>query len=70
MEQVLGRPITPADFHLLQSPAQLDDPQHWLDWFTSTLNSCEEARRASRDFSRTNPIASVTRTDRLMQQAQ
>ncbi|KAH9149621.1 hypothetical protein AeRB84_007377, partial [Aphanomyces euteiches] len=55
MEQVLGRPITPADFHLLQSPAQLDDPQHWLD---------------CRDFSRTNPIASVTRTDRLLQQAQ
>ncbi|KAG9415183.1 hypothetical protein AC1031_008620 [Aphanomyces cochlioides] len=70
MEQVLGRPITPADLHLLQSPAQLDDPQHWLDWFTSTLNSCEKARQANRDFSRTDPIAFVTRTDRLLKQAQ
>ncbi|KAG9416504.1 hypothetical protein AC1031_000904 [Aphanomyces cochlioides] len=69
MEQVLGRPITPADLHLLQSPAQLEGPQHWLDWFTSTLNSCEEARRANREFSRTDPIALVTRTDRLMKQA-
>ncbi|KAH9131277.1 hypothetical protein LEN26_007781 [Aphanomyces euteiches] len=65
MEQVLGRPITPADLHLLKSPAQLHDPQHWLDWFTSTLNSCEEARKANRDFSRANPIALVTRTARL-----
>ncbi|KAF0738525.1 hypothetical protein Ae201684P_019610 [Aphanomyces euteiches] len=65
MEQVLGRPITPAHLHLLKSPAQLDDPQHWLDWFTSTLNSCEEARRANRDFSRANPFALVTRTARL-----
>ncbi|KAF0728980.1 hypothetical protein Ae201684P_003563 [Aphanomyces euteiches] len=65
MEQVLGRPITPTDLHLLKSPAQLHDPQHWLDWFTSTLNSCEEARKANRYFSRANPIALVTRTARL-----
>ncbi|KAH9138868.1 hypothetical protein LEN26_005326 [Aphanomyces euteiches] len=70
MESVLGRRITAADLHLLKSPAQLDDPQHWLDWFTTTLNSCEEARRASRDFSTQAPVASITRTARLQIKAQ
>ncbi|RHZ02631.1 hypothetical protein DYB35_013383 [Aphanomyces astaci] len=46
----LKRPLTEADSILFDSPVDIDDPERWLDWFSTTLNTCEEARTANRNF--------------------
>ncbi|RHY04304.1 hypothetical protein DYB36_013375 [Aphanomyces astaci] len=46
----LKRPLTEADNILFDSPVDIDDPERWLDWFSTTLNTCEEARTANRNF--------------------
>ncbi|RLN88150.1 hypothetical protein DYB28_010322 [Aphanomyces astaci] len=38
----LKRPLTEADSILFDSPVDIDDPERWLDWFSTTLNTCEE----------------------------
>ncbi|RQM20785.1 hypothetical protein B5M09_013453 [Aphanomyces astaci] len=46
----LKRPLTEADSILFDSPVVIDDPERWLDWFSTTLNTCEEARTGNRNF--------------------
>ncbi|RHY85704.1 hypothetical protein DYB37_013712, partial [Aphanomyces astaci] len=46
----LRRPLTRDDAHLFESPSDIDDPDRWLDWFSSTLETCDEARTANRNF--------------------
>ncbi|ETV65427.1 hypothetical protein H257_17850 [Aphanomyces astaci] len=46
----LRRPLTRDDAHLFESPSDIDDPDRWLDWFSSILVTCEEARTANRNF--------------------
>ncbi|KAH9102194.1 hypothetical protein LEN26_002815 [Aphanomyces euteiches] len=48
--KTLKRPLTRDEKIILETPDALDDPDRWLKWFETTLNTCEEARRASRDF--------------------
>ena len=53
--------LRPDEAYLLEAPANIDDEQLWLTWFSDTLDKCEEARRASRDF-RTDtkkPVATI-----------
>ncbi|ETV65443.1 hypothetical protein H257_17838 [Aphanomyces astaci] len=46
----LKRSLTEADNILFDSPVDIDDPERWLDWFSTTLNTCEVARTANRNF--------------------
>ncbi|KAH9089209.1 hypothetical protein Ae201684P_001414 [Aphanomyces euteiches] len=52
--KTLKRPLTRDEKIILETPDALDDPDRWLKWFETTLNTCEEARRASRDFRNTH----------------
>ncbi|RHZ33394.1 hypothetical protein DYB37_013060, partial [Aphanomyces astaci] len=48
--QAIQRKLTDEDMRLLETPADMDDPARWLRWFASALETCEEARRADRNF--------------------
>ncbi|RHY10350.1 hypothetical protein DYB36_012005, partial [Aphanomyces astaci] len=48
--QAIQRKLTDEDMRLLETPADVDDPARWLRWFASALETCEEARRADRNF--------------------
>ena len=50
LSRSLGRELLTTDSELLTVPAEISDPAHWQAWFETTLNSCEEAKRANRDF--------------------
>ncbi|CAK4163805.1 unnamed protein product [Aphanomyces euteiches] len=52
--KTLKRPLTRDEKIIMETPDALDDPDRWLKWFETTLNTCEEARRASRDFRNTH----------------
>ncbi|KAE9068477.1 hypothetical protein PF010_g27049 [Phytophthora fragariae] len=39
------------------SPDEMSSPEYWQEWFQSTLESSEEAKRASRDFQAIGPRA-------------
>ncbi|CAK4706988.1 unnamed protein product, partial [Aphanomyces euteiches] len=49
--KTLKRNLTDEERLTLEAPNTLDDPDRWLQWFETTLNTCEEAKRASRNFS-------------------
>ncbi|KAF0725907.1 hypothetical protein Ae201684_015758 [Aphanomyces euteiches] len=57
--------LSEADSHLLLAPADIEDETLWLKWFADTLEKCDEARRASRDFNNTrkHPLARVSWID-------
>ncbi|CAK5158025.1 unnamed protein product, partial [Aphanomyces euteiches] len=57
--------LSEADSHLLIAPAGIEDETLWLKWFADTLEKCDEARRASRDFNNTHkhPLARVSWID-------
>ncbi|KAH9136567.1 hypothetical protein AeRB84_018364, partial [Aphanomyces euteiches] len=57
--------LSQADSHLLLAPADIEDETLWLKWFADTLEKCDEARRASRDFNHTrkHPLARVSWID-------
>ncbi|RHY16103.1 hypothetical protein DYB25_008482, partial [Aphanomyces astaci] len=62
----LRRPLTRDDAHLFESPSNIDDPDRWLDWFSSTLKTCDEARTANRNFENARvAIISDTRWSRF-----
>ncbi|RQM30748.1 hypothetical protein B5M09_013083, partial [Aphanomyces astaci] len=62
----LHRPLTRNDAHLFESPSNIDDPDRWLDWFSSTLKTCDEARTANRNFENARvAIISDTRWSRF-----
>ncbi|KAH9124377.1 hypothetical protein AeMF1_004852 [Aphanomyces euteiches] len=48
--KTLKRPLRKDERIILETSDALDDPDRWITWFEKTLNTCEEARRASRDF--------------------
>ncbi|KAF0725832.1 hypothetical protein Ae201684P_018644 [Aphanomyces euteiches] len=50
--------------HMWKS-SNIEDETVWRRWFYDTLNICEEARRANRDFKRssTTPVACISWTD-------
>ncbi|CAK5239901.1 unnamed protein product, partial [Aphanomyces euteiches] len=48
--KTLKRPLTKDEQIILETPDNLDCPDRWLQWFEQTLNTCEEARRANRNF--------------------
>ncbi|KAE8959375.1 hypothetical protein PR002_g30560 [Phytophthora rubi] len=39
------------------SPDEMSSPEYWQEWFQSTLESSEEAKRANRDFKAIGPRA-------------
>ncbi|CAK5127285.1 unnamed protein product, partial [Aphanomyces euteiches] len=53
--------LSAADSHLLLAPADIEDESVWTKWFADTLEKCDEARRASRDF-KTHPLARISWT--------
>ncbi|KAH9152736.1 hypothetical protein AeRB84_004891, partial [Aphanomyces euteiches] len=57
--------LSEADSHLLLAPADIEDETLCLKWFADTLEKCDEARRASRDFNNTrkHPLARVSWID-------
>ncbi|RQM21535.1 hypothetical protein B5M09_011789, partial [Aphanomyces astaci] len=62
----LRRPLTRDDAHLFESPSNIDDPDRWLDWFSSTLKTCDEAPTANRNFENARvAIISDTRWSRF-----
>ncbi|ETW06582.1 hypothetical protein H310_02800 [Aphanomyces invadans] len=64
--KALNRPLTADDKMLLEAPANIDDPERWLAWFTRALKTCEEARTANRNFeSIRGGIVATTRWARM-----
>ncbi|ETV92269.1 hypothetical protein H310_13334 [Aphanomyces invadans] len=64
--KALNRPLTADDKMLLEAPANIDDPERWLAWFTRALATCEEARTANRNFeSNRGGIVATTRCARM-----
>ncbi|RHZ08186.1 hypothetical protein DYB31_013250, partial [Aphanomyces astaci] len=62
----LRRPLTRDDVHLFESPSDIDDPDRWLDWFSSTLETCDETRTVNRNFENARvAIISDTRWSRF-----
>ncbi|KAF0710089.1 hypothetical protein AaE_012656 [Aphanomyces astaci] len=57
----IKRKVTDADLQRLESPADLDDPKRWLQWFANALVTCEESHLANRNFNdeRTVLVAST-----------
>ena len=57
--------LTESDSHLLLAPADIEDETLWLKWFADTLEKCDEARRASRDFNnaKKHPLARISWID-------
>ncbi|KAF0735495.1 hypothetical protein Ae201684_008062 [Aphanomyces euteiches] len=64
-ENLRSLDLSEADSHLLLAPADIEDETLWLKWFADTLEKCDEARRASRDFNNTrkHPLARVSWID-------
>ncbi|RLO10868.1 hypothetical protein DYB28_009907 [Aphanomyces astaci] len=58
--QAIQRKLTDEDMRLLETPADVDDPARWLRWFASALETCEEARRADRNFNDNRSALVVT----------
>ncbi|RHY20788.1 hypothetical protein DYB32_009956 [Aphanomyces invadans] len=64
--KALNRPLTADDKMLLEAPANIDDPERWLAWFTRALKTCEEARTANRNVeSNRGGIVATTRWARM-----
>ncbi|ETV64603.1 hypothetical protein H257_18525 [Aphanomyces astaci] len=62
----LHRSLTRDDAHLFESPLDIDDPDRWLNWFSSTLETCDKARTANRNFENARvAIISDTRWSRF-----
>ncbi|RQM21637.1 hypothetical protein B5M09_009610 [Aphanomyces astaci] len=68
--KALNRPLTADDRMLLEAPANIDDPERWLAWFTRALETCEEARTANRNFEGNRAgIVATTRWARMERKA-
>ncbi|KAF0775868.1 hypothetical protein AaE_000430 [Aphanomyces astaci] len=55
--------LLPSEAHLLLAPADIEDEAKWYAWFADTLNKCDEAKRANRDFKTSEAVAHIQWVD-------
>jgi hypothetical protein len=60
LQKILGRQITQETFTSLQLDDIISSTDRWLAWFKETLATCEEARRANRNFNDTDTTTAAT----------
>ncbi|KAE8959317.1 hypothetical protein PR002_g30580 [Phytophthora rubi] len=57
MAKHLNLPLEVLERTMEASPDEMSSPEYWQEWFQSTLESSEEAKRANRDFQAIGPRA-------------